>query len=83
MDALAFAHVEHFDGVIAQRADEQSFACGVEIEVIDPPFYSRQRDRLLELKPRTSFSGGEMIAVYSEENSGRKPGQRRNEQRFI
>jgi hypothetical protein len=69
VDALAFAQVEHFGSVVAKRADEQSFACGVEIEVIYPSFYSGQLDRLLQLKPRaTGFSDGETTADYCDDD---------------
>ena len=72
VDALAFAQVEHFGGVVAQRADEQSFAGGVEIEVINPSFHARQRDRLLQLKSRvTRFSGDEMTSENRDDNSER------------
>jgi hypothetical protein len=77
MDALAFAQIEHFGSVVANRADEQSFARSVEVEVIDPSFYSSQRDRLPELEPRaTRFSADEMIASYREDDGSRNPGQR-------
>jgi len=46
MNALAFAQVEDFYGIFAQRADEQSLAGHIDIEVIDPSFYSGQRDCL-------------------------------------
>jgi hypothetical protein len=57
MDSLALAQIEHFNGVITERAHEQSFALCVEIEVINSSFDSGQRDRLLQLDPRvTRFS---------------------------
>jgi hypothetical protein len=69
VDALAFAQVEHFDSVVAERADEQSFASDVEVEVIYPSFYSGHRDRLLQLKTRaTGFSGGEIMPSYCDDD---------------
>ncbi len=71
MDALAFAQVKHFGSVVAKRADEQSFICGVEIKMIYPSFHSRQRDRLFQLKRRVAgFSGGEVIA-YNCDDQGK------------
>jgi hypothetical protein len=69
VDALAFAQVEHFGTVVAKRTDKESFACGVEIEVIYPSFDSGQRDRLLQLKPRAAgCSAGETIAGYCDDD---------------
>ncbi len=63
MDALAFAQVEHFGSVVTKRADEQSFVRGVKIEMIDPSFHSRERDRLFQLQLRAiRLSGGKTIA---------------------
>ena len=36
--SLALAQIEHFNGVIAERANEQSFAGGIKRKMIDPPF---------------------------------------------
>jgi hypothetical protein len=46
MDPLAFADIEHFDGVVAERANEQSCASGIEREVVYSSFNSGQRDCL-------------------------------------
>ena len=61
MNALGFAQVENLDRVVAERAYEQSFVRGVEIEVVDPSFHSGERDRLLQLKPRAFRVGGREI----------------------
>src|SRR5439155_24339378 len=50
MDSLSFPQVEDFDRVVAERAHEQSFIRGVEIEVVDPSLDARQRDCLLQLQ---------------------------------
>src|SRR6266550_3048326 len=47
VNALAFVQVDHFNSVISKRANKQSFADCVEIEVIYSSFDSGQRDRLL------------------------------------
>src|SRR6266480_3826316 len=52
MDSLTLAQIESFDGVVAQRADEQSLPSNVQREVVDASFHSRQRDCLFQLKRR-------------------------------
>src|SRR5204863_1156524 len=52
MDSLTLAQIENFDGVVAQRADEQSLPSNVQREVVDASFHSRQRDCLFQLKRR-------------------------------
>jgi hypothetical protein len=44
MDPLAFANVNYFNAVVAERAHEQSLAYRIETEMIDPAFDSRQRN---------------------------------------
>jgi len=51
MGSLALVQIEHFNGVVAQRAHEQALARCVKGNVIYSSFDSRQRDRLLQLKP--------------------------------
>jgi hypothetical protein len=36
--AFALTQIEHFDGVIAERTNKQSFANGIEREMVDPSF---------------------------------------------
>jgi len=38
---------EHFDDVIAERTNKESFAVRIEREMVDPSFNTRQRKRLL------------------------------------
>jgi len=38
VDSLALTQIEHFDGVIAERTNKQSFAGGIECEMVDPSF---------------------------------------------
>ena len=38
VNSFALAHIENFDGVVAKRADKQSFASGVKGEMVDPSF---------------------------------------------
>jgi hypothetical protein len=38
--------IEDFDGVIAERADKQSFSGRIKPEVVDASFDTRQWDRL-------------------------------------
>jgi hypothetical protein len=52
VNALAFIQVDHFHSVIAQRTNKQSLAANIDVEVIDPPFHPRQRNRLLQLEGR-------------------------------
>ena len=47
MDSFALEQVEHLDGVVAERTNEQSFAGGIKREMVYSSFDSRQRDRLL------------------------------------
>ena len=60
----AFAKVEDFDGIVAQRADEQPVSPSIKREMVDTSFRTPgERDRLLQLKRRvTGFSRGEVIA---------------------
>jgi hypothetical protein len=57
MRSLAFAQIDHFDGIVAERANEQSFAGSIEPEVIYSPFDSGQRDRLLQFDSSVVGSG--------------------------
>src|SRR4029077_19735165 len=41
MDLLAFAQIEHFNRIVAERTNEQSFGGGIEREVIYSSFDSR------------------------------------------
>ena len=63
MDALTFAQVEHLDTVVPQGTDEQSFSGRIEVEMIDSPFNSGERNCLLELQrfPRR-LTGHEIVA---------------------
>ena len=47
MDSLALTQIEHFDGVIAERTNKQSFTGRIEREMVDPSFDTRQWERLL------------------------------------
>ena len=38
MNSFALSQVEHFDGVIAKRTNKQSFASGIEREMVDASF---------------------------------------------
>ena len=38
MDSLALTQIDHFNGVVAERANEQSFAGRIEREMVDPSF---------------------------------------------
>ncbi|HZE56611.1 MAG TPA: hypothetical protein VE031_02040 [Chthoniobacterales bacterium] len=70
MNALTLSQVEDFNTIVSQRADEQSIAGRVEIEMIDSPFNSGERNRLLELQ---CFCGGlgsdETVAECSDQDS--------------
>jgi hypothetical protein len=69
VNALAFVQVDYFDSVIAQRANKQSFAGCIEIEVIYSSFDSGQWDRLLQLDPGvTGFSDCETTSGYSNDD---------------
>jgi hypothetical protein len=46
----ALMQSNYLDGVVPERANKQSFARIIESEMIDPPFDSRQRNRLLQLQ---------------------------------
>jgi hypothetical protein len=52
VDALTLLQIEHLDGVIAERAHEQSFASWIEREMVDASFDTRQWDRLFEFERR-------------------------------
>jgi hypothetical protein len=47
MNSLAFAQIDNFNGVIDERANEQSFGGRIIGEMIYSSFHSTQRDRLL------------------------------------
>jgi hypothetical protein len=47
MNSLALAQIDNLDGVIAEYADEQSFADEIVGEMIYSSFHPTQRDRLL------------------------------------
>jgi hypothetical protein len=46
MNSFAFAQIDNFNGVIAERANEQSFAGRIIGEMIYSSFHCPQRDRL-------------------------------------
>src|SRR4051812_23572350 len=50
VNAPVLAQVDYLDGIVAEGTDEEPFTCRVDIHVVDAPFYSRQRNRRLELK---------------------------------
>ena len=50
MDSLALAQIEHFDGVVAERANEQSLPRSIECEMVDATFDFRQWERLRQFK---------------------------------
>jgi hypothetical protein len=41
MNSFALSQVEHFDGVIAKCTNKQSFASGIEREMVDASFDTR------------------------------------------
>jgi hypothetical protein len=58
MDSLAFAQIEHFNGIVAERTNEQPVAGSIKREMVYSSFNSRQRDRLRLFDPRvTGLSG--------------------------
>ena len=44
MNALAFSQIDYFYAVVAEGADKQSFAAGIEGEMIDAALHARQRN---------------------------------------
>jgi hypothetical protein len=42
------SQVEHFDGVVAKRCDEQALPRHIDGQMIDSPFYTRQFNRAYE-----------------------------------
>ncbi len=44
MNALALPQIDYFNAVVAERADKQSLARGVEGKVVDPSLHARQRN---------------------------------------
>lgn len=46
MDSPDFAQIEHFNGIVAERANEEPLTSGVESEMIDPSFDSGKWDCL-------------------------------------
>jgi glycerophosphoryl diester phosphodiesterase len=68
MDLVTFAQIEHFNRIVAERTNEQSFSSGIEREVIYSSFDARQLDRLRQFDPRvTGFSDGEIIAYQGDD----------------
>jgi len=53
MNACALTQIDHLNSVIAERANKQSLSHKIEVEMIDPPFDSRQRKPLLQLQWRS------------------------------
>src|SRR5438105_11136230 len=55
MDSFTFAQVEDFDGIVAQRADEQPVTRRIQREVVDASFHTGQRDCLCQFKRRDAL----------------------------
>jgi hypothetical protein len=55
----AALRVDHFDGVVAQRRDEEALMLGVEGHVIDPSPEAGKRDSLLKADKRSGLAFGD------------------------
>ncbi|HSV62427.1 MAG TPA: hypothetical protein VLH83_03715 [Chthoniobacterales bacterium] len=71
---LATPQVDHLDGVVAKRADEQSVASRIESEMVDPTFNSGKRNRAGRSNRRvlSGVTGGKQ--EREDDRSGKRDG---------
>ena len=50
MNALVLAQVDYFKRIVAESADEKSFAGRIAVQMIDAPLHSWQRDCCLKFE---------------------------------
>ncbi|MEY2574972.1 MAG: hypothetical protein QOF80_459 [Verrucomicrobiota bacterium] len=62
VNTLTLSQIEYFHAVVAQRADEQSFAGRIEIEVVDPAFDAGEGNRLFQFQDSVIWRGGDPVA---------------------